>query len=200
MTTLAQWFIENLVRPPVVLVGGTIGKIYDFFFHERDVRLSKEEEARFVREIELELPFLFEADSCVLSLETLQPDLPKWLRHPRPPVAIVATDTVIFRFFRSRGELRAWVTPKHACQFDWSSLGDLEIVLAKLGWREGLGPRPFSSLADLAAALEPHMAQINHAFSKKEYPVMEKFLLAAKDAEEEGARLASIRLNKKLYG
>jgi hypothetical protein len=184
-----------------VVVGGALEKIYDFFFLERDIRISKEEESRFAREIEQELHFLFvESSSRFIALETIQPDLPKWLQHPRWPVVVLATNGLLFRFYRGRGELGAWVAPKDGHQMDWSDFGDLEIVLAKLGWREGLGPRPFSSLADLAAALEPRMAQINSAFSKEEYPAMQKFLLQVKVAKEEGARLASIKLNKRLYG
>jgi hypothetical protein len=44
--TTARWFIERLVRPPVVLVGSTIERVYDFFFRERDIRASREEEER----------------------------------------------------------------------------------------------------------------------------------------------------------
>jgi hypothetical protein len=175
--------------------------MYDSFFRNHDIRLSKEEEVAFALEIEQKVPFLFgEYGGVIVPLESIQVHPPEWLQHPRPSVAIVATDKLIFRFLRGHGELRGWVTSKRDPDTTWPRLGDLEVVLAKLGWREGLGPRPFSSVEDLAAALKPRMDRLKAAFSADQYPEMKKYLVEAQDAEKAAARIASIELNRKLYG
>ena len=197
----SRWLIERIVRKPVVFIGSAVEEIYDFFFRNRDIRLSKEQEAAFALEIKQKLPFLFsECGGVIVPLESVQLHLPVWLQHPRPSVVIVATDKLIFRFLRGHGELRGWVGSKHDPDTTWPRLGDLEVVLVKLGWREGLGPRPFFSLEDLAAALKPQMDRLKAAFSEEQYPEMKRFLAEAQNGEEAAARIASIELNRKLYG
>src|SRR5689334_4801014 len=116
------------MRKPVVLMGSSVDKIYEFFYRDRGIQGSKENAERFAFEIRLKLDFLFrQYAGSVIPNENAS--------YPQPfdyAFVTVATDELVFRFFRGREELRSWVASKR----DLTCWGELDILLARFGWRE----------------------------------------------------------------
>jgi hypothetical protein len=198
---LTRWVLERLVRPIVVPVGFVLGKIYDFFFWESNVRLSQEHEKQLTSEIQQNLPFLFsEYAGIIVPIESIEEPVSKSLQHPRPfdyAVVIVAVNDLLFRFIRGRGEFNIQVT-KRCAPKNW---GELPWILYWLGWRENMGePRSFMSMEDVAKALRPRMDLLLEEYSERRYSEMRQRVTIARAEERADARQLSAELNRKLRG
>jgi hypothetical protein len=198
---LTGWVLEELVRPIIVPIGFVLGKIYDFFFWERDVRLSIEREDRLASEIQQHLPFLFsEYAGAIVPIESNEDPVPKSLQHPRPfdyAVVIVAIGDLLLCFIRGRGEFNIEVTKR--C--DPKNWGELPLILYWLGWREQMGePRSFMSMEDVAEVLRPRMGLLLERYSEERYPEMRQRVADAREEERAAARQLSAEINRRFDG
>ena len=176
---------------PIVLIGSILRKLDKLLLGRFHIRSSKEMEYRFAQEIQREMSFLFDEHGGVIV-----PD--ETIKYPRPfdyASVVVALDDSRFRFFRGRGDLRAWVAPKYAPS-DWE---DLPLVLSLLDDSERSESRPFLFWNDLARVLRPRMARLKEALSESNYSELRVRLSDVRERERAITRQWEKEINRGLY-
>jgi hypothetical protein len=200
MKATLRWIIERVVRPCVLLVGGGLEAVFNFFFFENDVGRSIERETGLASEVERNLDFLFsEYSAVIMPIDRVEP-ANITTRHPRPfdwAFVIVALDDILLKFFRGSGDLSVWIASRRDSQ-NW---GELPVVLHWLGWRKNLGSaRAFSSLQEVAEVLRPCMQLLLDAYSAGKYAEIRQKVSETREREKGEARILSAELNRKLHG
>jgi hypothetical protein len=187
--SIQRWIVQEMMRP-LVMVGSALGKVDELLFGRYHIRSSKKREHQFAQEIRRDLPFLFNEESGATV-----PD--NTVKHPRPfdfASVTVDLDDLRFRFFRGRGDLRAWVAPQHAPN-DWE---ELPLVLRVLDAPEWVESKPFLFWDDLARVLKPRMAHLREALSVARYPELMVSLSDVHKQEQSVIRQWETETNRRL--
>jgi hypothetical protein len=179
----------ELLRPILAPMFWVLERGYKILFGRRDVRLSMEEEERLASEIRTALSFLFDEQGGKIVRDYA-------VQYPTPfdyAFVIVVLDDLRFRFFRGRGELRAYVASGRT-PGAWE---ELPLVLSIID--AGFERRDFSSFSDVAAALKPRMQLLKQAFSEARNPELQQQLSDVHGHERAVIRQWETEINRRLY-
>jgi hypothetical protein len=151
--------VASILRPPLEIVRFVFGGIYKLLFGRADAQLSRRCEQRLAEEIRRDLAFLFTDHGGRIVADNT-------IRYPLPfDYAYVVVDVVnlLFRFFRGRDQLRAYIAPTHS-PGAWE---DLSSLLGLIGNNSEL--KEFSSLPQIASVLKPNMHWLQENLSQERY-------------------------------
>jgi len=179
----------QVMTPVLVPLFWIMDKAYKVCFGRAELRMSKEAEEKLGHEVLSDLPFLFDDyGGRLCSDETV--------KHPRPfdyAVVLVALDSLSLRFIRGRGEFQVQMAARQTPEA-WE---DLATTLAIVD--ERFESRFFSSVTDVAAALEPRMPRLQGALSADQYPELQKKLANARNYDRAVIRQWETEINRRLF-
>ncbi|HEY2497612.1 MAG TPA: hypothetical protein VGK24_11120 [Candidatus Angelobacter sp.] len=152
--------VVAIIRPPLIAIGFVAKTLYKLLFGWLDVPLARKRQDKFAREIQAELPFLFnEYRGKLIPVENG--------RLPLPFDYVGATVDIgcfLLSFARGRGELGITISAKNA---DGSS--NLSDLLDAMQDPYDVRRKVVYSLADWALLLKPNMPSLREVFSAGKY-------------------------------
>ena len=158
--------LDELIRPPFLLVGFIVKAIYRVMFGWwLDPWLQGKANQSLVEDVRGKLPFLFPNGTVV--------------EHPQIRVlpfdyasVEVSWENLLFSFTRGREESNVLVAPRHAPNMSY----ELGAAIAALEDRRNSDCYAINDLHDAASLLQPHLQALNAAFSEHDFPTIKQKL------------------------
>jgi hypothetical protein len=154
--------VDDLIRPPVLLVGFVVKMIYRAIFGWwLDPWLQRKSNRALMEEVRANLPFLFPNGSVV------EPPQIRVLPFDYASVEI-GWENLLFSFTRGREETSVVVAPRDAPSMSY----ELGPVIAALDDSRYSDRYVIHDLHDAANLLQPHLQALNAAFSERDFPTI----------------------------
>lgn len=158
--------LNELIRPPVLLVGFVVKTIYRATFGWwLDPWLQRKANQSLIDDVRANLPFLFPNGGVV--------------EHPQVRVlpfdyasVEVSWENLLFSFTRGREETNVVVAPRHAPNMSY----ELGPVIAALEDGRYSDRHAINDLRNAADLLQPHLQALNRAFSERDFPAIKQKL------------------------